>query len=223
MDGGYAETWRWVLMGGWNGAWHPAGVVTEYGRRRPNVGDAVAYQRRAWEVTHVRVDDFTEDDLPRLAPWRPEYHDEMRPWRVSLRRLYGPPHERENSRQEIALRIPAFTFGGFDRYDEGRVPLCSCCNHPWPCILCDAKRESERAASIMDKRLGRMGPGLCYACGEVITQRQERVTFSGEHADFPGRGGPTFHTRRKCYGERAAYARRAGLSVEGLPQEEPCR
>lgn len=206
-------------MGGWNGNWHPSGTIREYGPRRPDIGDLVAYDRRAWEVTHVRVDDFTENDLKRAAAYRPQYREQMKPWSVSLRRVHGARHDRENSRQEIALRIAAFAYDGFERYDESRVPLCSCCGHPWPCILADAKRESERAAEVMDKRLSRMGPGLCYGCGEVITTRQERVTFPGDHADFPGRGGPTFHTRRKCYGRRADYARRAGLTPEGEPLE----
>lgn len=211
-------------MGGWNGNWHPAGIVNEYGRRFPNLGDMVAFDRRAWEVTHVRIDDFAEDDLARAELYRPQYRDQMKPWSVSLRRVHGPRHDRENSRQEIALRVPAFAHGGFDRYDDGRVPLCSCCADPWPCILTDAKRESERVAEVMDKRMARMGPGICYGCGEVITQRQERVTFPGDHADFPGRSGPTFHTRRKCYGERASYARRAGCTPDGESiQEQTCQ
>lgn len=204
-------------MSGFNKDWHPAGTSYACGRRRAEVGEVVAYDRRAWEVTHVRVEDFNEEDLPRAAAYRPEYRDECRPWSVTLRRVHGARHERENSRQEIALRIRAFAYGCFDRYDEGRVPLCSCCGQPWPCLFADAKRESERAAEVMDVRLGRMAPGLCYGCGEVITQRQERVTFPGEHADFPGRGGPTFHTRQKCYGERAAYARRARMTPEATP------
>ena len=191
-------------MGGWNGSWHPAGVVKEYGRRRLTVGDLVAYDHRAWEVTHVRVEDFAEDDLPRAGGYRPEYLEQMRPWSVSLRRIHGARHDRENSRQEIALRVRAFAYGSFDRYANGRVPLCSCHGEPWPCIEADQQAQAVKELEAAERELSRM-PGCCPACDEPVTSRQKSITFGGPNVRNPLAEGPTFHLRRKCRHEAARY------------------
>lgn len=188
-----------------SGDWRPSGVAREYGRRgRPSVGDVVAYDRRAWEVTHVRVDDFEAGDQERLAGYRQQYRDEMRPYHVSLRRIHGMRHERENSQQEIALRVAAFTYGGFDRYENERVPLCSCCGHPWPCLEADQQAQAAKEIQAADKELSRM-PGCCPACDEPITSRQRSITFGGPNVRNPLAEGPTFHLRGKCSGAAARY------------------
>lgn len=184
-----------------SGNWHPVGVAREYGRRRPTVGDVVAYDYRVWEVMHVKVRDFEDANQDRLAGYRPQYHDAMRPYSVSLRRIHGAPHDNENSRQEIGLRIRAFAFGGFDRYENGRVPLCSCHGHPWPCQDADQQAQAEKEMARAEKAL-RLLPGCCPACEEPVTSRQKAITFGGPNVTNPLAEGPTFHLRRKC--ERAA-------------------
>lgn len=176
----------------------PFWIVKRHYRGHPAVGMVLAYERGAWEVTHVS-EAVDGDEI-----------------RATFRRLHGPRHERENGYRDMAVSYPA-TGANFTEYHTGRVWLCSCCGDPAPCRMQDAEEQSVEAAAEFEKRLKRMGPGICYGCGEVITSRQERVTFPGEHADFPGRSGPTFHTRGKCYGERAAYARRANVTPEALP------
>lgn len=167
------------------------------------VGMVIGFEYAAWEVTHI---------APILEP-EPGGHD----MRATFRRLHGPKHERENSAGDMAVSYSRRSYG-LQVYRAGRVWLCSCCGHPAPCRTEVAEEVSASEAREFESRLKRMGPGICYACGEVITQRQERVTFPGEHADFPGRPGPTFHTRRKCAGERYAYARRARVDFEtGAP------
>lgn len=191
-------------MAGFSGAWHPAGVAREYGRRRPAVGDLVAYDHRAWEVTHVKLRDFDGDDQERADGYRPQYRDEMRPYSVSLRRIHGERHESENSRQEIGLRIRAFVYGGFDRYENGRVPLCSCHGHPWPCAESDHQRQAEKEIKAAEKEL-RLIPGCCPACEEPVTSRQKSITFGGPNVRNPLAEGPTFHLRHKCRGGAARY------------------
>lgn len=171
------------------------------------VGQVIAWEFAAWEVTHIGE---------RAVPT-----DSGHDMRATLRHLHGPKRERQNDRGDIALSFNS-RFGRFQVYREGRVWLCSCCGHPAPCRLTIAQEESRRAARDFEERLGRMGPGICYGCGEVITTRQEKITFPGDHADFPGRSGPTFHTRGKCYAERSSYGRRAGLDASGLPLLPMC-
>lgn len=200
-----------------NGRWYPVGTADRYRAGRPEVGDVVAYDFRAWEVTHLRIEDFAEEEDLRANSYRPEYRDTKRPYSISLRRLYGPTHPRENSRQEIALRVRAFAFGGLERYEEGRVPLCSCCGHPWPCRMTEAKRESEGQARLLDERMKRAGVGICYSCGEPITSRQGSVTYPEGNVDLPGYPAPRFHTRQKCYAGRASYEGRRAKAYPDAP------
>lgn len=188
--------------------WHPEGVDSNYGTGRPEFGQTVAYERAAWIVAHVRVDDPSEDEAKKIAAYRPEYRDARLPYSVTLRRIYGPRHERENSRQEIGLGVRAAAHWRFPVYDEGRVPLCSCCADPWPCLMADAKKDSEAAARVLDERIARAGVGICYGCGEVITQRQESTTYPEGNVDLPGYPPPRFHMRKACRGERMSYERR---------------
>lgn len=194
--------------------WFPEGVDRGFEHRRPAVGDVIAWDRRAWEVMHVQDAIPTDEEVKTIDAYRESYRDQIKPYRISLRRLHGQPHARENDQRDLALRAPAGMSrhrGGFAFYENGRVPLCSCCGDPWPCLLADAQRAAEASSGLMEARMARMMPGICYGCGEVITTRQGKVHIPGDHADFPGRAGPTFHTRQKCSEQRRAYERRGGI------------
>lgn len=188
-------------------AWAPPYQATMRGARELAVGMVVGWEYAAWEVAH--------------ASERTEPTPEGRDMRATLHRLHGPRHPNENDHRDMAVSY-ARRWGSFHVYDSGRVWLCSCCGDPVPCRSQVAEEASVAAAATFEERLSRMGPGLCYGCGEVITKRQERVTFPGEHADFPGRGGPTFHTRQTCADERHTYARRARRHPDGGPLPKPC-
>lgn len=191
-------------MSGFSGSWNPLGVAREYGRRRPTIGDLVAYDYRAWEVAHVTVRDFADEDQEYLTGYRPQYREQMRPYSVTLRRVHGARHERENSRQEIGLGIRAFTYGGFDRYENARVPLCSCHGHPWPCLESDQQAQAAKEIAAAEKEL-RLMPGCCPACEEPVTSRQRSITFAGPNVRNPLAEGPTFHLRRACSHAAARY------------------
>lgn len=200
-----------------SGTWHPEGVAREYGRRRPAVGDLVAYDYRAWEVMDVTVRDFADGDQEHASGYRPQYRDEMRPYSVTLRRVHGAHHDRENSRQEIGLGIRAFTYGGFDRYQNGRVPLCSCHNQPWPCLEADQQTQAEKELKAAEREL-RVLPGCCPACEEPVTSRQRCITFGGPNVRNPLAEGPTFHLRRACYGAAARYEEAWVAAEPGRPR-----
>lgn len=184
--------------------WAPPYQAINRGRefRKLEVGMVIGYDYRAWEVTHIGA--MVEPDA--------NGYD----MRATLRRLHGPKHPNENHFRDCVVRFVSRGYG-LNVYRDGRVWLCSCCGDPVPCRNEIAAEVSAEEARIFEQRLNRMGPGICYGCGEVITSRQERVTFPGDHADFPGRSGPTFHTRKACRGERWAYAKRAGTDEDGQP------
>lgn len=194
-------------MTGWSGNWRPLGTAHEYGRRRPTIGSLVAFAHSAWEVTHLRPGDFGPDDQSRLAGYRPDYRDGMRPYSVTLRRVHGPRHEHENSRQEMGLGVRAFAYGGLDRYEDGRVPLCSCHSHPWPCAESEQQKQAAAEIAAAEKVLNLL-PGCCPACSEVVTSRQRSITFGGPNVSNPFAEGPTYHLRRKCWRSAAAYEER---------------
>lgn len=183
--------------------WRPDHVAHR-SNGRPSVGDVVALYRRAWEVTHVADAVLTPDEQERLDSYRPPYRDRMRPYHVSLRRLHGPEHERENSRSEVAFRVPVGAYDPLPVYPHGRVPLCSCCGHPWPCLEADQERQAEKELKAAEKVLSLL-PGCCPSCGEPVTSRQRSITFGGPNVRNPLAEGPTYHLRRKCYHSAADY------------------
>lgn len=182
----------------WSPPWQALDRVRSY--RDLKVGMVIGLDFAAWEVTHIS---------PMVEP-----DESGRDMRATLHRLHGPKAERENQFGDMAVRYGSTAYG-LNVYRSGRVWLCSCCSDPAPCRLEVAEEVSGEEAREFEERLKRMAPGLCYACGEVITQRQDRIAFAGDHADFPGRSGPTFHTRKACRGERWAYAKRAGVDING--------
>jgi hypothetical protein len=93
---------------------------------------------------------------------------------------------------------PGWTiYASCQAYVAGRWPQCSCCGEPMPCTAELADRAAEAATERMDRDAAKM-PGACWACSEVITRRQETVTYPGINLDHPLQPAPRFHTRRQC-------------------------
>lgn len=174
---------RWFAMG------------ASHSMRRPEVGDVVAWERAAWTVMHVATTDPTDDEVKYLKAYRAEIREKLQPYKVSLRRLHGPQSPRENSYQDMALRARAANSIGFQTYPAGRVPLCSCCGHPWPCLMLDSEREAELTAKVMSDRMDRVMPGVCFGCGEPVTSRQKAARFPEPNVQVPGSPPPVFHMR----------------------------
>lgn len=184
--------------------WRPEGVQDRYRNGRPSVGDVVAYDRRAWGVRHVSDADPTPEEQERLSHYREAYRADRSPYRLTLRRVHGAKYEHENSAGDVGLRVPVGAYNLFPRYKDGRVPLCSCCGHPWPCIEADQQDQAEREMKRAEKAM-RLMPGCCPACEEPVTSRQRSITFGGPNVRNPLAEGPTYHLRRKCYGAAADY------------------
>lgn len=182
--------------------WRPDHATGYYGGGRPTVGAIVGYAYRAWEVTHIAKADPTPEEQQRLDHYTPKGREKMWPYRVSLRRLHGERADRENSRQEIGLRIPI----GYSlpTYPNGRVPLCSCHSHPWPCRESEEQAQAAKELAKAEEWLNLL-PGCCPACSEVVTSRQKSITFGGPNVLNPLAEGPTYHLRSKCYRSAAAY------------------
>jgi hypothetical protein len=195
--------------------WHP--LATRWLQGRPKIGDVLAFKRAAWTVTDVRDADPTDEEREWLASLTSVFRDRNRPYRMTLRHLYGPTHRRQNQFGDLALRCPA-GHPCWDFYESGRVPLCSCCGHPWPCRMLDAEVTADREAKTMSDRMGRVMPGCCYGCGEPITSRQKSVRYPEPNVQVPGSPAPTFHMRSKCFWAAHDYERdRARLHPDAPP------
>lgn len=183
--------------------WRPSG--TPHGTRRPQVGDIVAWDRRAWEVTHIAdADPKTDAERDRLAAYRPDWQARMQPYTVTLRHRYGAAYDAANDAGDIGLYVPVGAYNPLPAYRDGRVPLCSCHGEPWPCLEADQQAYAEAEMRRTEKALNLM-PGCCPACEEPVTSRQKSITFGGPNVRNPLAEGPTYHLRRKCYHAAASY------------------
>ncbi|MDQ5860691.1 MAG: hypothetical protein M3536_00310 [Actinomycetota bacterium] len=189
--------------------WGALGAKRDYKAGPPNVGDVVAWDRCAYLVTHVADAELLDSERGGSLH-RP-------PYMMTIQRIHGPANEHENDMQERALRIPLGTYHCWEVYDEGRVPLCSCCGHPWPCMITDAKYVAERQAEAFNAKLDRAAPGQCYSCGEVITYRQGSVTYPEPNVELLGYPAPRFHTRKTCAEGMYHYDQKRAKALPDAP------
>lgn len=188
------------------GDWHPEGTGRRSARAgRPKVGDVVAWNRAAWEITHLIDAEPTAEEAERITRYLERYRHELAPYRLTLHRLHGPASKHENDRQDMGLRVaPRYGGGHLPIYPNGRVPLCSCHGHPWPCREADEQEQAEKELKAAERELARM-PGVCPACDEPVTSRQKSITFGGPNVRNPLTVGPTYHLRRRCRHGAADY------------------
>lgn len=155
--------------------------------RKPSIGDVLAHDYSAWEILGI------------------DPADEPRGIKISIKKLYG-----RHDFNRGTLTVTGWRSTYLPIYEGSRVPLCSCCAMPFPCRESDAERIAADEMALMEKRMARAGvPGICYACGEVITTRQKSLTYpAGEgNVQLPGYPSPRFHMRDQCGNARWSYAR----------------
>lgn len=178
--------------------WPPIDATERLWATIPPVGSILAIDYRAVEV---------------IA------HDTRPNGRITLRlkRLYGPKVKNENNRAEFGWtpsgeRILWLTY-------PGRIPLCSCCGHPWPCQIEMDQRQATSDMEHLAGQIAKAADGICYACGEVITTRQASVLAPEPNVELAGFSAPAFHLRWKCRGGLEAYEarRRRALADEWTP------
>lgn len=185
-------------------SWRPEGVPYRGYRKRPEIGDVVAYDRRAWKVRNVDEAEPTPEEVDRINRYVPKVRDAYRPYRVILTRIHGAKHENEKGTTgEIGLRFSVGT-PALPVYPNGRVPLCSCHSEPWPCLEADQQAEAAKAMKRAEHEM-RLLPGCCPGCQEPVTRRQQSIRFPGPYVRNPFLSDVVFHLRRKCRHEAARY------------------
>lgn len=167
--------------------WYASGATLTFDQ--PLTGSVVAVDHRALLI--IRYD--TRPDGETIT--------------AHVRRLHGPkmPNENDWREQGISFRGRVM-WSVYDNPD--RIPLCSCCQEPWPC----SKAESERAAKVelanLAEKISRSDAQCCYSCGEVITTRQSSIIAPEDHVELAGFPAPRFHLRSRCRDRLIHYERK---------------
>ncbi len=173
-------------------------VDTAHGtpERLPLIGAVIAHHHRALEVLG--------------------YNERDDGWIAHVKRILGPKLPAENDRAECGLRIPRWATV---QVYKGRIPVCSCCGEPWPCTRETNEREAREDIEYLSRQIAKAADGICYACGEVITTRQEHLLAPEPNVELDGFTAPAFHTRWKCRSGLEAYdqVRRRKLGERWTP------
>lgn len=184
--------------------WYPEGAepVYTYDLSALKVGALVPFEHMVFRIVEINPRDpvdWTEEDREAVNRVRADLRDKYAP-RMMVLRPIGSEGRDDDEHYQIGGRA-RFTWHVFP--DE-HYPICSQCHEPVPCRDRMAERISEAAGKLM----GRYDlAGKCPACEEVVTRRQESITF-------PENGvvmfGPpvTFHLRRKCHSMATDYERK---------------
>lgn len=152
---------------------------------KPEPGSIVAYDFKPWRLIDIRRDVEHRDH-----PGRKYIVYRLRPLDA------GDSSDRDEHR--------GWTYGGPVVLDE-HYGLCVHCNELLPCRATMARRAAEKAAERMKRY---ETPGVCPACQEPVTLRQEHETFPNVVVPI---GPPvTFHAgRRKCRSAMERYRKQA--------------
>ena len=117
-----------------------------------------------------------------------------------------PKHDRENSWADVPLRAPAgMSPTAFAVYPDGRVPLCSCCTATRGRAATWSRRRRPRRRRRRPRRRWR----CCRAAAQRV-RSPSRAARGPSRSVAPtsatrSRRAPTFHLRRKCDRDAAAY------------------
>lgn len=174
--------------------WRPAAARIQPVRKL-SPDDLIGYDYSAWRVRSVEPSDDGG-------------------YCIEVERQHGDSHTQRG-------RITTTSYALVDVYQHPRIPLCSCCDNPYPCRLQEAERIAAASGELMRKRMQRAEiPGTCYSCGEPITMKQGSFTYPAEEGNIqlPGYPAPRFHTRNACWEGRRTYASdRAKAIPDSLP------
>lgn len=199
--------------------WHP-GDRYEVGTRIPEAGQLIGWRYGAWRVVEVKVygdADVADDDLEKLRGYKPEFRDKMRAYAMMLRLEVGPDLAREHAKKWHDGTDVAHVGGDVGSAHRWRVlperyPVCNCCGHLWPCQAHHQDEAAAAAGKSMVELMAKHQPGLCVACGEIITSRQKWLQFPEGSLFIPGLEGPMYHVGKSaCYAEAAKYEREKRL------------
>ena len=175
--------------------------------RRPEVGELIAREGKAWRVLEVNdliPGDWSDDDQDMWHQW---HTPDPETWTRRPFEVIAVPHDQEgktDKRWRMVVRARNYT-----RWNvlPEHYAVCVTCGTLAPCdgLMHEAQTqrsmaEAERSLSVMD--------GACPACNEPFTARQLKTahTFPGDNLLNPlGKPWVAFHNRRKCRPGAAAY------------------
>ena len=196
---------------------HTGGPVQLRGSR-PAVGDVVAWEHAAWRVEHVADATLRDNETEKYShEWLDRSPDYL-PYHVSMRRIHGPAHLDESGTDPglIGLRVRAGPSHPLIPYNGGRVPLCSCHGHPWPCIDLERERAADTATRQFRDLTAKAEAGACTVCGEPVTVRQASIRYPEGDVRLPLAAPPVFHARLSCRDGVVAYERERQLALSGV-------
>lgn len=184
--------------------WYPTGTTS---KPLPDVGDLIAWEHAVWrviEVTERAEIHWTDEDRKRVGAFLAEYRRIHSPHHVRAR-----PHDRDDANADIHLTCGGVRSGGFDVYRSEHWTACGKCGEPKPC----REEMTDRLTDEAVRRMERWNtPGVCPACSEPVTHRQESHTFT-VNARIPGGPPVTFHVgRRGCRYQADKYRAELGNS-----------
>ena len=184
--------------------WHPEGATPVYtfGLDALKVGALVPLDHRVFRVVEINPRDpvdWSDEDRRVVKGIKPELRDKYAPRMMVLR-----PIDAEGRDNDEHYQIGGRSRFTWHVYPDEHYPICSKCHEPVPCREQMAERISEAAGKLM----GRYDlAGKCPACDEVVTRRQESVTFPDNVVVMFG-PPVTFHRRRRCFRSAVAYEKR---------------
>lgn len=199
--------------------WFPAGKTNSQGGMFggiPEVGQVIARprERQALRVTAVTEIHQANWNPKTLTAWRAAGSPPWETWNGRERGIHYRPAADPDAKQQAFLLAP---WSRREQYVllHDPYPVCVDCGLVWPCFCHDTNIEATKATGELE-RLAAIRPGQCWACGEHIRPRQQRIVFEGENLLLPGAPPPVFHTAalriretyRTCFGEAIAYERR---------------
>lgn len=174
---------------------------------RPTPGQIIAYEYRPWRVLEVASIDPTTTPEERQRADREAYIITLRP--AALTTLASHHDE------DISLRVPGRYF--LDVLPE-HYALCVLCQDLPPCRH---DVQNKITASAMAQFARYEQEGVCPACEEVITARQQKVAFP-VNIKIPGGPPVVFHRRQQCFWSAVGYDRE-WADQEGRPALLSCQ
>lgn len=183
-----------------NERWFPLGATRcTY---LPEPGTLLAIDHAVWKVAEVGEPDQHEwTDVDHTA-WM---QHNRRPFVVT-----AYPVDQEHNRWKIRGRARQMANGRlsgsqFYAYPDEHYPVCASCSEPLPCRETERRRLAEqelRQAEAWQR------PGVCPACGQPVTTKQDSMTFP--NVKVPGGPLLTFHIgRQACRSAARDYAKQA--------------
>lgn len=182
--------------------WWPDGARHGSGKNRPDVGDIIGHDFQPWRVMEVRDSPLREGEPTWCKPYmlhlRPAHLDT---WRAGM--------DEDIHGRVVDQRWPIL---------GEHYPVCVKCGDLTPCReVVSAKVAAESAENASRYETA----GVCPACEEVVTHRQQSVTWAENVVAVLG-PPVTFHLRSKCFWGAYEYEQKWSREYPDRPLRFHC-